>query len=173
MQLDQDEVASYAQRAFFEKKETTALSPATIFFSVLGAILVSWVVREAYIEWQVQRALIVFNQQIQIMNAQSQQELQHFQLQSEAARAAAQERVRIEMEAKEQQRLAAAQLDNDKRKQALAVIQEKEAKEVAWKKFYSPIRGCESENPNRDAIKCGNDYIKARRRFELAWIYIR
>jgi len=171
MQLDQDEIKSYEQRAFFEKKENTELSPVTIFFAVLGAILVSWVIRQAYIEWQVQRALTVFNQQMQIMNAQSQQELQRFQIQSEAARAAAQERVRLEMEAKEQQKLAAIQLENDKRAQELAVIQEKEAKEVAWKRFYNPIRGCESENPNRDAIKCGNDYIKARKRFESGWFY--
>lgn len=172
MQLDQDEIRSYEQRAFFQRTEYPQNNPVVIFFAVLAAIIVSWIVREAYIEWQVQRALTLFNQQMQNLNAQSQQRFQNLQIQSEAARIAAQERVRLEMEEKEQQKLAAIQLENDKHAQQIAIIQEKDAKELAWTKFYNPTRGCESENPDRDAIKCGNDYIKARKRFESGWIYM-
>lgn len=58
MQLDQDEVRGYEQRAFFEKKDFKDLNPLSIFFAVLAAILVSWFIREAYVEWQLRQVAI-------------------------------------------------------------------------------------------------------------------
>lgn len=171
MKLDKDELRDYEQRAFFEKKEVSETNPLNIFFAVLAAILVSWFIRELYLEWQIRRALTIFNEQMQIVNQQTQQQLQQIQINSEYQRAKAQEKARLEFEYKEQQRRLAIEQENQIHAQQMAIVEEKNAKESAWKRFYKPTLGCESENQNRDVIKCGNDYIKERRRFESGWIF--
>jgi hypothetical protein len=71
LQLDPDEIRDYRQEAFFNENKSKALSPVSIFLAVLAAILVSWFIREAYVEWQIKQALEVFNQQMNVMNQQS------------------------------------------------------------------------------------------------------
>lgn len=169
MQLDKEDIRSYEQRKFLDSPEKQEVNPLSIFFAVLAAILVSWLIREAYLEWQVRQAVEVFNQQMQIINAQSQQQMQNIQLQSEAMRAKAEEDARAKVAELRQQKLAAQQLDNEKRNAIDAAIDERIKKEEAWTATYKPVRGCEKDNPNRDAIKCGNDYAKAHRQFEASW----
>ena len=50
------------------------------------------------------------------------------------------------------------------------MINERAKKDEAWKVFYKPTKGCEADNPNRETVKCGNDYIKAHDRFEASWL---
>ena len=169
MQLDKEDIRSYDQRTFLDAPQKKEVNPLSIFFAVLAAILASWLIREAYVEWQVRQAVEVFNQQMQIINAQSQQQMQSIQLQNEAIKASAEEDARAKEEKLRQQKLAAQQLDNDKRNAIAAAIEERTKKEEAWSYAYKPIIGCEKDNPNRDAIKCGNDYAKAHRQFELSW----
>ena len=169
MQLDKEDIRSYEQRTFLEAPQKKEVNPLSIFFAVLAAILVSWLIREAYVEWQVRQAIEVFNQQMQIIDAQSQQQMQSIQLQNQAMKANAEENARAKQEELRQQKLAAQQLDNDKRNAIAAAIEERTKKEEAWALTYKPIKECEKDNPNRDAIKCGNDYAKAHRQFELSW----
>ena len=169
MQLDKEDIRSYEQRKFLDSPEKQDLNPLSIFFAVLAAILVSWLIREAYLEWQVRQAVEVFNQQMQIINAQSQQQMQNIQLQNEEMRAKAEEDARAKAEELRQQKLAAQQLDNDKRNAIVAEIEERSKKEEAWAEAYKPVKGCEKDRPDRDAIKCGNDYAKAHRQFEASW----
>lgn len=58
MQLDKEDKLNYVQRTFFEKKESIELNSLTIFFAVLAAILVSWLIRIAYIGWQLRQMAI-------------------------------------------------------------------------------------------------------------------
>ena len=169
MQLDKDEMSSYDQRAFFEKKQTTETNPFTIFLAVLAAILVSWLIREAYLEYQINQVVKVFNQQIQVIDAQTQAQVQQMQLRNEASKAENERLTRIRQEEQEQQKIAKIQIENEKRAKVIADINERAEKDEAWKLFYKPTKGCEPDNPNRDPIKCGNDYIKAHNRFEATW----
>lgn len=169
MQLDKEDIRSNEQLKFLEKNDSNGLSPFIIFLAVLGAILVSWVIREAYLEWQVQRALSIFNQQMQIYATQSQEQLRAIQLRSEGIRAEAEEKARIKAENQEQQRLAAIQMENENLARIVAAQEEQIRKDKAWALFYKPITGCEADNPNRLIVSCGNDFIKARRRFEATY----
>lgn len=169
MKLDKDDVKSYEQRVFFEKKESKDINPLSIFFAVLAAILVSWFIRAAYIEWQVNQAVSLFNQEMKVIVDQSQQQMRVFQLKNEAVRAEAEEKARLNAEEIMQKKIAAHQIELDKRAAIATEADERVRKEEAWIDFYKPTKGCEKDNPDREAVKCANDYIKARNRFEQSW----
>jgi len=169
MQLDKEDIKSYQQRTFFDAPPKNEVNPISIFLAVLAAILVAWFIRAAYIEWQVRQALEIFNQQMQIINAQSQQQMRNIQLRNEAMREKTEERIRLQAEELRQQKLAAQQIDFEKRAAIENKINERSKKEEAWAESYKPARGCEKDNPDRDALICGNDYAKARRHFEATW----
>lgn len=115
MQLDKEDIKSYQQRTFFDAPPKNEVNPISIFLAVLAAILVAWFIRAAYIEWQVRQALEIFNQQMQIINAQSQQQMRNIQLRNEAMREKTEERIRLQAEELRQQKLAAQQIDFEKR----------------------------------------------------------
>ena len=72
MKLDPEDFQAYKQRMFLERNESS-LDGTTIFFAVLGAILAAWLIREAYLEWQMRRALQEINHQVEIAARQSQE----------------------------------------------------------------------------------------------------
>lgn len=169
MQLDPDELRTYRQSSYFDEKKSNETSPIAIFFAVLGAILVSWLIREAYVDWQVRKALTIFNQQMAIISEQSQRSMENIQLQSQAYQDAANQRAIIEEEKLHQKKLYELQLERDKKAAIMAEIDMKNKKEKDWIAFYKPIKGCESSNENKDLMKCGNDYAKAKKAFEAQW----
>ena len=170
MQLDQDDVNNYEQRTFFEKKESKDINPLSIFFAVLAAILVSWFIRVAYIEWQVNQAVSAFNQEMKMIVDRNQQQMAAIQLKNEALRVEAEEKARLKAEEIMQKKIAAHQIELDKSAAIATEVDERVRKEEAWIDFYKPIKGCEKDNPDREAVKCANDYIKARKRFEQSWL---
>ena len=169
MQLDPDELRSYRQDSYFDKKQSNETNPMAIFFAVLGAILVAWIIREAYVEWQVRQALAIFNQQMATINEQSQRSLENIQIQSQAYQEAANQRARIEQAKIEQKKLDELQLERDRKAAIAAEVDLKIKKEQDWEAFYKPIKGCESSNDHKDLMKCGNDYAKAKKSFEAQW----
>lgn len=42
-------------------------------------------------------------------------------------------------------------------------------KELAWEKFYKRSKVCETPPTTADLIECGNEYMRARKRFEIVW----
>lgn len=171
MQLDDEDIKSYQQRAYFDSnKPKQEVNPISIFFAVLAAILVSWFIREAYIEYQARQALALLNQQLSIINEQTQRQFEHIQLQTEAMNARAQENARLRAEALIEQKQIAQQIDLKNREEISNKINEQIRKEQAWAVAYKPVKGCEKDNPERDAITCGNDYARAHRKFEASWI---
>jgi phosphoglycerate-specific signal transduction histidine kinase len=168
MKLEPDEIRNNAIDDFFNKDESksNAVTPLTIFFAVLAAILVAWFIRAAYVEWQVRKAVELFNQQMANITYQSQKQMKQIQLQNqqriEAARRAQEEKalqLKLEKRRVEQERQAAIS----------AGINERRKKEEAWERFYKPVSGCEASNDNKDLMKCGNDYARAKKKFEELW----
>lgn len=169
MQLDPDEIRSYQQQAFFEKDKSAEITPFAIFLAVLAAILVAWLIRAAYVEWQARQAIAMFNQQMQALHEQTTKSIERMQIRQQRIMAEAQEKARLKEEAAYQQKLAIRQMDLDRRAAIAAKNEMAMKKEEAWKNYYKPAKGCESENPNIDLIKCGNDHAKARKLFEASW----
>lgn len=42
-------------------------------------------------------------------------------------------------------------------------------KELAWEKFYKKSKTCGHPLTTADLVECGNEYMRARKRFEAAW----
>ncbi|MES2546381.1 MAG: hypothetical protein V4575_01660 [Pseudomonadota bacterium] len=162
MKLDKDDVDSYYQRKFFDEPKSSTLNGTTIFFAVVGAIIFCWFLKGIYEEWQIRRALAIFNEQMAITESQTKNELRKIQIQNEE---------RLRLHAEQIERLKIQKHEAVLEQQAIfeAQLAAKNAKETARKSFYKPVAGCESENPDRDLIKCGNDYARANRKFEENW----
>ena len=169
MQLDKDEIDSYRQRQFFDVPKSPNINGTTIFFAVVGAIIFCWFLKGIYEEWQVRRALAILNEQLAITEVQTKNELRKMQIRNEAFKAQNEESIR--MQAEQDQLLKIQKHEAELEQQAFFETQlaARNAKEVAKKSFYKPILGCESHNPNRDLIKCGNDYARANKAFEESW----
>lgn len=162
MKLDPDDIRSYEQRAYFDKNEQKGPSGLTIFISVLLAIIASWLIAVAFISWQARQAVEAFNQQAAVISAQSQERMVKIQAQQVAIREEAEAKVRFEA-------LRVQREKEENQARLVAIAAEKAREEEAWKAYYKPIEGCEPSNQNREIVKCGNDYIKAKRKFESEW----
>ena len=169
MQLEPDEIRSYQQDSFFNQntKKPNEVNPFTIFLSVLSAILFAWFIREAYIEWQVKQALSFFDQAMQLEKKQSQRNMEQIHQQLIAAQEAANERQRQAEAVAYQHKLALHQQELAKQAEKEAEIEARSNKADAWLAFYKPSKACESENKN--IINCGNEYARAKNKFETQW----
>jgi hypothetical protein len=166
MNLKPDEIRNNGVDQFFNKPESSPVTPLTIFFAVLAAILVAWFLKSAYDEWQIRRAIHAFNQQMSTITYQSQQQMQQIQLQS-------QQRIEANRRAQEEKalqiKLEKRRIEEEKQAAITAEINERKSKQLAWENFYKPVKGCESSNDNKDLMKCGNDHAKAKKKFEELW----
>lgn len=169
MQLDPDEIRNYQQDYFSNQnaKKSVDVNPFTIFLAVLAAILVAWLIRAVYIEWQVRQAINIFNQELQVINEQTQRNLEKIQQQSLATQEAANERQRQAEVAIYKSKLAKHQQEAAKQAEEDAEIQGRNDKANAWVAFYKPSKACESEN--KDIVYCGNEYARAKNKFETQW----
>lgn len=52
---------------------------------------------------------------------------------------------------------------------AEAARRERLAKEAAWQKFYKKRPECENLASNEVFVECGNEYMRAQRKFEQEW----
>ena len=170
MQLEPDEIRNYQQDSFFNQntKKPNEVNPFTIFLSVLAAILFAWFIREAYFDWQVKQALSFFDQAMQLEKKQSQRNMEQIHQQLIAAQEAANERQKQAEVAAYQHKLALHQQELAKQAKKEAEIEVRSNKADAWLVFYKPSKACESENKNM--INCGNEYARAKNKFETQWV---
>jgi hypothetical protein len=163
MKLEPDEIRNYQQDAFFESQNSTDnnLNPFTVFVAVLAAILVAWLVREAYLEWQINRALLVFNQQMEMVGKQS-------QLQAQAIQKAMQDSLLRQQQEANQQRIAQHQLEIERQAAISAQIEERNKRSQAWENYYKPSAECINDN-GQNLMKCANEHAKAKKDFEAQW----
>lgn len=166
MQLEPDEIRGYQQDYFLNQniKKSYETNPFNIFLSVLAAILFVWFIRAAYIEWQIRQVLEVFNQEINLVNEQSQRNIEKIRQQSLAMQKAANERQKQAEFAAYQHKLSLHQQELVKQVEKEAEIEARNNKADAWLGFYKPSKACESENKNM--INCGNEYARAKNKFE-------
>jgi hypothetical protein len=170
MQLDKDEIRDYEQRVFLDRdKNTNELNPLNIFFAVLAAILVSWLLRSIYIEYQIRQVANAFKQELEIIEKQSQIEMQKMHIRSELIRDEANRKAALNEDRILQQKFLVRQLELDKEAEKTAILDEKTKKNEAWNVYYKPSKGCQSGSENIDLLTCGNEHAKARKNFEAAW----
>lgn len=166
MQIDSDEIRDYRQNAFLNPKKSNEADPLKIFLAVLAAILVAWFIRAAYVEWQLRQVLETFNQQVMVINANAQRDIELSRIRGQVA---AEERARIQQEKIYQQKLAKHQLELDRQATINHAISERERKAQAWADYYKPAKGCEPSNDNKDLMMCANDHARAKKNFEAQW----
>lgn len=166
MQLDSDEIRDAWQYAFLNPKKSNEADPFKLFLAVLAAILVAWFIRAVYVEWQLRQVLETFNQQVTVINANAQKDIELSRIRNQAA---TEERARIQQEKVYQQKLAKHQLELDQQAAINHAINERDRKAQAWADFYKPAKGCEPSNDNKDLMMCANDHARARKNFEAQW----
>jgi hypothetical protein len=115
---------------------------------VLAANTIEWIAITSYTRFQVQWAML---------EIQDQQKAERDR-QNKAAQAAA--NIRQEIDARAQ-----AQLEQQQQARQAARAAEIE-KELAWKQFYHQPAECENMPNNDTFVRCSNEHIRARRRFE-------
>ena len=168
MKLDPEDFQTYKQRLLFENKESLP-NGFTIFFAVLCAILVAWLIGAAYLEWQMRQALHEMNHQAEVAARQSQVNMRQIQLNNEARHSQAQEAARLQAVKRAEEKRQQLQQHYEALEHANALKIAEARKNQAWERFYKPVAGCEAGNLNRKTVKCGNDYIRSRRLFEAKW----
>ena len=170
MQLDKDEIRDYEQRVFLDSdRNRNELNPLNIFLAVLAAILVAWLLRSIYIEYQIRQVASAFKKELEIIEKQSQFEMQKMQIRSEMMRAEADKKAALIASKILEQKFVVRQLELDKEAANNAISEEKTKKSEAWNAYYKPSKGCESGSENIDLLRCGNEHAKARKNFEAAW----
>lgn len=122
-----------------------------VAIGVLVANLIEWIAITSYAKFQLQLA-------VQEMQDQQKQERDR---QARAAQAAAQIR-----QQREQQNQALVEQQRQARQAAQAAEMKKES---AWKQFYHQPAECENMPNNDTFIKCSNEHIRARRKFEESY----
>ena len=98
MNLDKEEIHSYQQRKYFDEPKSSNLNGTTIFFAVVGAIIFCWFLKGIYEDWQIRRAIAIFNEQLAISEAQTKNELRKMQIRNEEFKLQNEEHVRQEAE---------------------------------------------------------------------------
>ncbi len=162
MRLDEEDIRNYEQRKFFDRPEKQPLDGVTIFMAVLGAILAAWFLKAMYERWEMNQAMAALNEQMKVIDAQSQAQIQRWKEQSQIK----QEEARLKAQA-EQNRIA-DEIENNRIQIGLTQA-ESARKERAWKAYYKPIIEC-GDGKGTSIVLCGNDHIKARRDFERLWL---
>lgn len=159
--MDFDKDVPYSWERDRASEKALGLTSVSIFFAVLGAILAAWLIREVYQDWQMQRALQIMNQQLQNITQQSQEQSRSMIEHQRRVKEAAEEKARL-IKANEAKKI------NERRAAEARLIEEAARKEAAWKAYYKPIENC-SDGRSESTVLCGNDYMRARKKFEESW----
>lgn len=124
------------------------LGMATVW--VIYMLVVGTLITHTVNEMQVQTTHRI-NAQVERLKIQAQQ--QKFAAEQEAARKA---QVRRDLQ---HQQLEAAE----------AEMRERRAKEAAWERFYQKRAECENPATSAVFVECGNEHMRAQRKFEQQW----
>lgn len=146
----------------FEKRSDPLGSFLKMFFAVLLAGIAIYAARAALAYWTIQQVTEGMQRSVSQIQAQSQAQIKLIQ-----------ERQHLELERTQQLRKAEAERKRIEQADQVARVQREtylaNAKEDAWLKYYKPRPECEESNSSRDFIECGNEYHRAKVRFEQIW----
>ena len=146
----------------FGKSEGSTSLAIKIGLAVFLAILAVTAVRWLYANWVMQQAVKSFNQSISQIQAQSQAQLAAIQLREQQRREHEARLKALEIEQKKQEQ-------EDRERQLRQQQELLAAKEAAWEKFYKPRLECSNPRSNDELVECGNEYHRAKVRFEQIW----
>lgn len=83
MQLDKDEIKRVDQDTFFDQNNQPAtLTPISIFFSVLAAIIVAWLLEYSFERYQMAKAIQQLNVESEAFNQQIKKEIERMSYES-------------------------------------------------------------------------------------------
>jgi hypothetical protein len=173
-ELEPDEIRNPQQDAFFEDQHSSVsrMSEGGLFLLIVSAILVAmliaWFVKEAYDRWQIERALQLFNQEMQNINNQSNKAINQITLQSQALMRQSQANVQRQKEEAYQKRLALHQIELNRQAALAAEVEERNKKSIAWGNYFKPSPECINDD-GQNLMKCANDHARAKKNFELSW----
>jgi E3 ubiquitin-protein ligase DOA10 len=138
----------------------------TDFFKITLAVMVGSVIAyfliEAVERWRISQALQEMNRQSVAMMKNAQEEMSWRMAEERRLKMAA---ILEEQARKAEQDRANAErlrIEVQRKKEAIAA---EEAKELAWKKFYTKPAHCDVA-VGSTLVECGNQYIRAKREFE-------
>jgi len=146
-----------------QQHETSLLSKAIIgVITIALGVYIGNFLYTKYVIYEAGKALEQFNAQ---MAAETRQ------MQARMAEKA--ERERQYQLALEQERTRQKQMELDFRQRQidtqLAAQEEARRKEAAWDKHYKKPAMCVNASRQSVMVECGNDYIRARQKFEASW----
>lgn len=122
----------------------------------LGLVMVG-ILAEIYVNHQAKIAIEAINREVQSFSN---------------SMLAIGDRERVRQVAIERERTKQKQLELEYKRQQVADAQVKEEErrrmEAAWSRYYQKPARCERPKP-ADLVECGNDHIRARRKFDEQW----
>lgn len=148
------------QDAYFdEPKESTTWTYFKVGLGLMLGIGVAWVIYMVvvgtFVLGTVNEMQVQTTQQI---NAHAEKvKVQALQLKQ-----AAEDRIYREAREKEEQQRRQQEAAEAERRERLA-------KEAAWQKFYKKRPECDNYTTNEVFVECGNEYMRAQRKFEQQW----
>jgi hypothetical protein len=173
-ELDPDEIRNPQQDAFFENESSSVskMSEGSLFILIVSAILIAmliaWFVKAAYVRWEVEQAIRLMNQNVQMINIQAQNASNQMNLQSQAAIRQLQEDAQRQKEEAYQKKLALHQIELNRQAVLAGEIEERNKKSIAWVNYFKPSPECISDNGS-NLMKCANEHAKAKKSFETQW----
>lgn len=159
------------ERQYFEKPpESTTWKYFKVGLGLMLGITVAWLIYAVIVgSWVMGAANEMQKQNINTMNAHVERiRIQSEQIRLNAERQVAEnrriEQLKLQYEAQERaernrQQLQAAEME----------MQERQAKEAEWERFYKKRVECDNPASNAALVECGNEYMRAQRKFELQW----
>ncbi len=118
-------------------------------------------------------SLLFMGAAVKVVNDSTTTAISDLQQRQEAVRRAAQQRADQQRRAKAAQDLATRQqhaAQMQAQSEALATrLQDQQAKEAAWNRFYQPSASCLNPPTWETQVDCGNVHIRAKREFEARW----
>lgn len=153
---------NYDERRSFDRPDDSMSLAVKIGVAVFIAIVAAAAIRWAYAYWVMKQVSESFQNSVVQMQAANQAKL---------AEIREREQIRLQQIAQarayelEQQRRV--QLENELQQQRQRELMI--AKENAWKAFFKPKAECDNPRSNQEFVECGNDYMRAKARFEKFW----
>jgi hypothetical protein len=179
LQLDEDEIRNSEIDAFLNKDKSAALTPLTIFFAVLAAIVVAWLMKTAYDDWQAREAMRIFehewtkfekqmnkNFEQSRVDAENLLKRQTQQLNNQVQRIRS---PRLEKLVEEQQQ----EYRKEKVKKYIRIngldVTNNTDKAKAWAEYYKPSANCEKAENRQLLMECRKSNLQAIKEFEAIW----
>lgn len=158
----------YQGRRPFERQQDGTGLAFKIGLAIFLALTLSWGVRTLYLQWMMQEIGNAFVHSAEEIQVRNQENLRRLQVEQAARMAEMETRRALAEQQKAQADLERTRLLQAQNEALETARQEESIKAKTWEKYFRPRAEC--VNPQTvQFVECGNDYIRAKRRFEEDW----